>query len=130
MEFNLDEKQRIEKELVDQNKKRNIFRGISILALVSSPWNLIVILFGVVVAFDRFSLKDKVIGSVTMITYAITLMSYFIFKGMYDSAIERLSKGDFQSVKNHCFKIKIFFVASIVSVITMGILMYMTWIQK
>ena len=130
MEKNQEEKQKIEKEIADQNKKRNIFRGISILALISSPWNLIMILFGVVVAFDRFPLRDKVISSVIMITYGITLISYFAFKNMYDSAVERFSKEDFQSAKTYCFRIKIFFVVSILSLITLGTLMYITWIQK
>lgn len=122
--------QEIEQEIAKQNKKRGIFRLISILALISSPWNLILILFGVAVAFQRFPLKDKLISIGIMVTYVITLLSYFIFKSMYDSANERFSAGDFESAKKHCFRVRIFFGISILSLITLGALMYVVWIHK
>ena len=122
--------QEIEQEIAKQNKKRWIFRLISILALISSPWNLILILFGVVVAFQRFPLKDKLISVGIMATYVMTLLSYFIFRSMYDSATERFSAGDFENARKHCFRIKIFFVISILSLITLGALMYVVWIHK
>ena len=124
------EKQKTEREIAKQNKKRGIFRLISILALISSPWNLILILFGVVVAFQRFPLKDKLISVGIMATYVMTLLSYFIFRSMYDSATERFSAGDFENARKHCFRIKIFFVISILSLITLGALMYVVWIHK
>ena len=124
------EKQKTEREIAKQNKKRGIFRLISILALISSPWNLILILFGVAVAFQRFPLKDKLISIGIMGTYVMTLLSYFIFKSMYDSANERFSAGDFESAKKHCFRIQIFFGISILSLITLGALMYVVWIHK
>ena len=130
MELSQVEKQKTEREIAKQNKKRGIFRLISILALISSPWNLILILFGVVVAFQRFPLKDKLISVGIMATYVITLLSYFIFRSMYDSATERFSAGDFENARKHCFRIKIFFVISILSLITLGALMYVVWIHK
>ena len=130
MELSQVEKQKTEREIAKQNKKRGIFRLISILALISSPWNLILILFGVAVAFQRFPLKDKLISIGIMGTYVMTLLSYFIFKSMYDSANERFSAGDFESAKKHCFRIQIFFGISILSLITLGALMYVVWIHK
>ena len=130
MELSQVEKKKTEREIVKQNKKRGIFRLISILALISSPWNLILILFGVAVAFQRFPLKDKLISIGIMGTYVMTLLSYFIFKSMYDSANERFSAGDFESAKKHCFRIQIFFGISILSLITLGALMYVVWIHK
>ena len=130
MELSQVEKQKTEREIAKQNKKRGIFRLISILALISSPWNLILILFGVVVAFQRFPLKDKLISVGIMATYVMTLLSYFIFRSMYDSATERFSAGDFENARKHCFRIKIFFVISILSLITLGALMYVVWIHK
>ena len=130
MELSQVEKQKTELENAEQNKKRGIFRLISILALISSPWNLILILFGVAVAFQRFPLKDKLISIGIMGTYVMTLLSYFIFKSMYDSANERFSAGDFESAKKHCFRIQIFFGISILSLITLGALMYVVWIHK
>ena len=38
MELSQVEKQKTEREIAKQNKKRGIFRLISILALISSPW--------------------------------------------------------------------------------------------
>ena len=108
MELSQVEKKKTEREIVKQNKKRGIFRLISILALISSPWNLILILFGVAVAFQRFPLKDKLISIGIMGTYVMTLLSYFIFRSMYNSATERFSAGDFESAKKHCVKIKYF----------------------
>ena len=132
MSFNQEDTQykKIEKQILEQNKKRGIFRLISILALISSPWNLILILFGVAVAFQRFPLKDKFISIGIMGTYVMTLLSYFIFKSMYDSANERFSAGDFENTRKHCFRIKIFFGISILSLITLGALMYVVWIHK
>ena len=130
MELSQVEKQKTEREIAKQNKKRGIFRLISILALISSPWNLILILFGVVVAFQRFPLKDKLISVGIMATYVMTLLSYFIFRSMYNSATERFSAGDFENARKHCFRIKIFFVISILSLITLGALMYVVWIHK
>ena len=106
------------------------FRLISILALISSPWNLILILFGVAVAFQRFPLKDKLISIGIMGTYVMTLLSYFIFRSMYNSATERFSAGDFESAKKHCVKIKYFFIISVFSIMILGILMYLVWIHK
>ena len=130
MELSQVEKQKTEREIAKQNKKRGIFRLISILALISSPWNLILILFGVVVAFQRFPLKDKLISVGIMATYVMTLLSYFIFRSMYNSATERFSAGDFESAKKHCVKIKYFFILSVFSIMILGILMYLVWIHK
>ena len=123
----------IQKNLKINSESRLVrwnFRLISILALISSPWNLILILFGVAVAFQRFPLKDKLISIGIMGTYVMTLLSYFIFRSMYNSATERFSAGDFESAKKHCIKIKYFFIISVFSIMILGILMYLVWIHK
>ena len=123
----------IQKNLKINSESRLVrwnFRLISILALISSPWNLILILFGVAVAFQRFPLKDKLISIGIMGTYVMTLLSYFIFRSMYNSATERFSAGDFESAKKHCVKIKYFFIISVFSIMILGILMYLVWIHK